>query len=220
MTTRRDPGGPALGARALLAALLAVAVTAPAGAQPRLVRAEEAGLVLTSLPALLDDDGVAPHLDSGLTTGMILRVEGRGKELLGGARIEIRYELWDEQYLLSALGADGRVVSATLDTRAALAAWWAAAEIPVVAIADATAVPSSVRVVLEIVPFSRAEQDDTQRWFSETVHRGGISSDDRAKSADQGGDALEKVFSVLIATSIQRRPLESFSWEVDVPGNP
>jgi len=76
---------------------------------PRLEAGSGSRLVLTGLPPILADEEVKEHLTTGLTTTLQFRVGGN--KLAGGARVEIRYDLWDEVFLVKAGGIDGRAES-------------------------------------------------------------------------------------------------------------
>ena len=84
---------------------------------------------------------------------------------------------------------------------------------------DFGAAPNTARVILEVVPFSHSEQLDTRRWFEESVQRAEQDKNEGiSRSAEGGDESLGRVFSVLIATSIRRRAVTSYRWDVDWPG--
>ncbi len=65
------------------------------------------GTVGVSFPAtVLDDDEVRLQLKSGLTT-TFAAVAINGGGIRTGARIEVRYDLWDEKYLVRRIELDG-----------------------------------------------------------------------------------------------------------------
>ncbi len=77
------------------------------------------------------------------------------------------------------------------------------------------------RVVLDVVPFSQAERDDTERWFSEVIGAAARSGEEETeRSPDDREESLGRVLSVMIATSIQRRALTSYQWTLELPGGP
>jgi hypothetical protein len=73
-------------------------------------------------------------------------------------------------------------------------------------------------VTLKVIPFSQAEQLDTQRWFSQAL------SAEKSGSAGAVSDAVEdqpesfsQVINLLMATSIGRPALLEYSWKLAVP---
>ena len=196
--------------------LLALVTVAAAAAQPSL-ELEDGKVVLGALPPVLADEEVTRQLTTGLTATLAFRVEAAGA--VGGARVEIRYELWDEEFYVTTVGIDGRPSRATVPSREALDAWWAGLRLAVFDAGSAPdPAPESARVILEVVPFSHSEQLDTQRWFEESVQRAEQGKNEGiSRSAEGGEESLGRVFGVLIATSIRRRAVTSYRWDVAWP---
>ncbi len=201
--------------------LLVAVVLAPAlGATeaPRLELDAEGRLVLAGLPPILADDGVKEHLKSGLTTSIYFRP---GK-LAGGARVDIRYDLWDEVFVLTAAGRGERIERARASTFDQLLEWWQALRLVLL---DGARLeppwPARLRVTADVVPFSAAEQDDARRWFSESIdeqRRSGTS--EVGRSGEKSSETLSRTFNLLLATSIRRRSLASYPWTLTVPPRP
>ena len=106
-----------------------VSVASLGMARPTLTMQAGGELHLSELPAILEDEKVAPELTKGLTTTFLFRVDvldGRSGREAGGGRVEIRYELWDEVFHLSIVGIDGRARREQVDSMEALQAWWSA----------------------------------------------------------------------------------------------
>ena len=191
--------------------------------EPTLVLESNGWLVVAELPSVLDEPELRDHLKSGLTTSLAFRIESIGQETKasGGARVDIRYELWDEIYLVSSYEMDGVAERETLASVQELRLWWSELRLRVARVPISKPSPAhKVRLLLQVVPFSHAEQMDTQRWFSESVHRGSGRTKDRGGITGRRSDPLERAFSLLIATSIQRRPLVSFEWTMSLPEPP
>jgi hypothetical protein len=189
--------------------------------QPIKVELEEgARVVLIGLPAVLGDEEIVRHLTSGLTTTLAFRAELRGHESIGGARVEVRYELWEEVFQVVAVGIDGRGERQELADLEALASWWSTLRLTVLELAgDQPAAGQNLELTLEVVPFSASEQDDTQRWFSRSFGASKSGDSERVTdAAERRGDSLENVLGVLMATSIQRHPVLTRSWKVSIPG--
>jgi hypothetical protein len=201
-----------------LALIAAATWAASVEEMPRLETTQE-GIALTHLPDVLEIEEIAAQLRSGLTTTFVFRAETPGSSagLRGGAHVAIRYELWDEVFHVEVLGIDGRVERSTLASREALLGWWRKLSLPLFGTPPASpAAGVRVRVALEVVPFSRAEQDATRRWLADGAQGSGESY---SESPEDRGASLERVFSVLLATSIQRRALISYRWTLDFPGS-
>lgn len=205
---------PALVVLSALAAMAAVAAPPPS-----LTLDPERGLVLESPAAVLTEEAVSRHLESGLTTSFVFRAEVGGRAL-GAARVDIRYDLWDEVFDVVAVGTDGRGERARLAGRAALQTWWSHLTLLVAEPGSLSSPPPHVLVLaVEVAPFSASEQDDAQRWFVRSFGATAASGGPRVEdSAEPGGDSLEKVLGVLMATSIRSSALFSARWAVTVAG--
>lgn len=191
------------------AALAAADTIAP----PRLVAGPE-GIELVAPPSLLAAPRVRAHLETGLTATLAWRAGG-GSGARGGARVEIRFEPWEEVFQVAALGVDGRVARATLASFDALESWWRGLR-PVVLRAGAADL-GTVRLELDVVPFSEAEERDAERWLAEVLERAGDGAEETVGgAAPPGADALDQVLNTLLATSIRRRAAVSFRWRVPV----
>ena len=207
------------GARFITLVCLVLSVSAVAATEPTLSRTDENKIVLSGLPPILADSEVAPELRNGLTTTFLFRASApaaQGGKAEGAARVEIRYELWDEVFLVTALDGRGEPQSEILDSSEALAEWWSGLQLVIL---DGRKVRDSsreARVALDVLPFSRSEELDTQRWYAESVSRADSGLDDGNVRAG-GGGGMEQVFTLLVATSIQRRPLTSFDWTIALP---
>lgn len=187
---------------------------------------DRGGLLLVSdLPQILPRPEVKPHLSTGLTTSFVLRVtavDRTGRKLTGAGQVDIRYEPWDEVYLTRRIGADRQVRKETVASYEGLLTWWRGLEVPVLAGGASGVVggPSpaawDVRVEVEVIPFSRSEQREAQRWFSDSIDsRGRSSTPEGGETVDTSpsGSGLDGVLDLLIATSIKRRSLASYAWK-------
>lgn len=202
--------------------LVALPVAPPAAAETvQLDLGPERNVILSGLPPILADEEVRDQLTTGLTTTLLFRFEPRRREGTAGARVEVRYELWDEEFHVAVLTVDGRLERRVLSSFEELSAWWSGLGLRVMDEEAWRSSGRSVRLVLDVIPFSQAERDDTERWFSEVIgaaaRSGGEETD---RSPDDREESLGNVLSVLIATSIQRRALTSYRWPVAVPRSP
>ena len=202
--------------RAALAAAaggLLLAAAAVHGAQgPSYAIGRDRTLSVSALPEVLSRPEVRPHLTTGLTTSFVVvkAAAEPGRKVRGAARIDVRWEPWDEVFLTTAVGADGRVRRDTHRSFEALAGWWQSLELPV-----ALALPLGsweVRVDLSVIPFSRSEQRDAQRWFSSAPGDGAGGAAGESATTSPGESRLNGVVDLLIATSIQRRSIVRYAW--------
>jgi hypothetical protein len=145
--------------------------------------------VLVVLPdAVLKDARVRSRLDSALTTTFILKTS-----LGGAARIEIRYDLWDEVYRVRRNAAAQQQIAKT-----ALEQWW---RTPIDA-GRLTAERHAIDIELVVLPFSAAEEIDARQWLSKSGGAG-------APSADPSS-----IVDVLIGTTLSARPIVSYRWSL------
>lgn len=208
----RRPAGAVL----LVAVLLALPAPSAAQSVPRLALAD-GRLTVQALPDLLSRPEVKPHLLTGLTTTLAVSVtatDPAGRKVRGGGRIDVRYELWEEVFLVTVIGADHKVRRETLPSFERLAAWWRTLELPVAAAGRLSPLgrggPWKTQVRVSLVPFSEAEQEDAQRWLSSSVAQSG--AEQTSEAAKESPERLGTVLDLLVATSIRRRPLVSYDW--------
>ncbi len=196
--------------------LVALAAGLRASDAPALRVSRDGGhLILLPPSSMLDNTDVKPRLTTGLTTSFSFAVtlrDGAGRVAKGGGRIDVRYELWDEVFLVRGVGIDGRSFSASLPSFERLVAWWQAQEVPVVAVRAANRVrPWSIKVQARVIPFSQSEQKDAQRWLSDSV-RQQAAVDSGSSAADS--ERSTGVLDLLVGTSIQRRALVGYDWNL------
>jgi len=195
------------GASVLLALLLAAA----GGGERRPTAAlSPAGALTITLPAeLMRSQEVQQQLTSGLTTVFVVDVnaEDGHRSTKGGARIDIRFELWEEKYLVSLIDGTGQERKLTFASEGALRQWWS--DNPL------TVTPPrpygrrvEVKVTLTMLPFSSQEQSDTQRWLSRTL------SASSARDADPSPAQSAELLRIIVQSSTRRRPLLERQWSV------
>jgi hypothetical protein len=207
---------------ALLAALLAGA--AHAAQRPVFTVQRDGLLVVSALPQILSRPEVKGYLTTGLTTSFVLRVtavDPSGRKLRGAGRVDVRYEPWDEVFLTHRLGVDRKRLRETVPSYDRLLTWWQDLSLPVVATGAPSRAGWDVRIDVDVIPFSQSEQRDTQRWFSDSIGGAGSgappsSSSDGSAVSPAGDRNLGGVLDLLIATSIKRRSLVTYSWKARV----
>jgi len=200
----------------LLLCALTVPVALKAAEGPFWTVGRDGTLLIGGLPDILSRPEVRPHLTSGLTTTFAVQVtasDETGSKVKGGGRIDVRWELWDEVFLTSAVGAAGRLRPESLPSFERLVAWWRGLEIPMAA-RLAPGGRWQVKVEVSVVPFSRSEQRDTQRWFSDTLGKGEAPEPRTPNAAEQAepGSTLSGLLDLLIVTSIKRPNLATYVW--------
>ena len=182
-------------------------------AGPALERVSGEGIVLTQLPPVLRQKEVRHHLGTGLTTTLAFEV--RADRTRGGARIDVRYELWDEIWLVTRADTSGRTQRARFPSFEQFESWWGDLRLEVL---PARASAGRAEVRLRIIPFSQSEQLDAQRWFSRSLAEPPTGSAGAVSGvlAEPSGD----LFNLLLATSIGRPALLEFEWNIQVPPEP
>jgi hypothetical protein len=195
--------------------LMAAPVLADDPAAPRFVERRPQRLAVAVLPDLLTRPEVAPHLETGLTTSFALEatvVDEHGGRSSGAARIDLRFEPWDEVFHTVVQVAGAPPVERTLG-RPEVAAWWRGLELDLLSVDGLSRGAAwKVRAELAVTPFSHAEYEDAQRWFSDSLRR---RAPDEAPTAP-GTEPLPGALDVLIATSIRRASLVRYLWRVEL----
>ncbi|HUR80800.1 MAG TPA: hypothetical protein VM733_08540 [Thermoanaerobaculia bacterium] len=158
------------------------------------------GVIAATLPAsILQNASVKKQLGSGLTTTFLV-VAREGKRV-SGARVEIRYDLWDEVWLVKRVELDGRTDRQRIASNEALEKWW---RTPLRLLAATNADRVLLQVDLNVLPFSAAEEEDARQWITKS---GGVGT-----AAGGGGGIVD----ALIGTTISAKPITSFRWNVDL----
>ena len=166
------------------------------------------GALTITLPAtVLESRQAAEQLSSGLTTVYILRAEAKDESgtTKGGARIEVRLDLWEEKYFVTVTEPTGVMRKLTFAAEEGLARWWGENQILVIP-ARKFGSRVDVAMTLTMLPFSSQEQRETEQWLARTLSAG----------RSQGGEALPaqsaEILRVIVETSSRRRPLLAYRW--------
>ncbi|HYI11249.1 MAG TPA: hypothetical protein VEK57_19495 [Thermoanaerobaculia bacterium] len=173
-----------------------------ASAQPQRLtfQVQPGGVVAAVLPAsILSDTDVRKQLSSGLTATFVVAARNRVTQDLSGARIEIRYDLWDEVWLVRKIEFDRKQEQQRIASFEALEKWW---KTPLRLLA--TGAPRApLQIDLTVLPFSAAEREDARQWISKS---GGVGT-------AGGGTGL---VDALIGTTIAAKPIMSYRWSVEL----
>ena len=157
------------------------------------------GVIAATLPlSILKDASVRKQLHSGLTTTFLFVARQRDTRILSGARIEIRYDLWDEVWIVQKIEHDRKSERQRLTSLDALEKWW---RTPLRMMAT-KASRVALQIDLSVLPFSAAEEADARQWITKS---GGVGT-----SSDAG------LVDALIGTTISARPLTSYRWNVEL----
>ena len=179
----------------MVKALLLVFAASTALAQQRPSATLNGDRVLVSLPeSVLKDPHVKSRLESALTTTFILKTS------LGvAARLEIRYDLWDEVWLVRKIDFDRHIEQQRIASFDALSKWWKTTT----RVFSTTASRTVLDIELRVLPFSAAEEKDAREWISKA---GGVPA------TSPGGGLID----ALIGTTITARPITTYRWSVDL----
>ncbi|HEX6096192.1 MAG TPA: hypothetical protein VF432_07715 [Thermoanaerobaculia bacterium] len=197
----------------VLGAAIAAGVLAPAFAATPPAAHLRGGTLTVTLPAgLLSGPEVRKQLSSGLTTTFVL-VATLEDQRTSGARIDIRFEPWDEVYFVTLR----RIGVPPQKTRAAsfaeLETWWRETTLPLLANAAGT---ERVQIAIDVLPFSAEEQEETQRWLTRSIGEARQPAAPPSAAPTPRATASGSVLDLLIGTSIQRRPIVRQRWQVRV----
>ena len=183
--------------RALLVAVFAIAALR-LWSQPRPSFIVQPGNVIAAgLPAsILHVASVRKQLESGLTTTFV--VAARQRDRITGARIEIRFDLWDEVWHVRRIESDRREDRQKLTSMEALERWW---RTPVrIFTTNDGSVP--LQVDLTVLPFSASEEEDARQWI--------------AKGGGAARPSGEGLVDALIGTTLSAKPIIRWRWHVQV----
>jgi hypothetical protein len=187
--------------RAAAVVLLSL-VASFAAAESRPSFTTQAGnIIAAELPlTILTDAKVTRQLGSGLTTTFVVQIHQRQQSAVIVARLEIRYDLWDEVWLVRRVEAGKAAERQRLPSRAALETWW---RTPLRLFATTTS-PAKFDLDLLVLPFSADEEKETRQWVSKA---GGVGTSARTSG----------LVDALIGTTIAARPIMSWQWTVEHP---
>ena len=198
------------------ALLLLLLATRLGAAQAPAIETAREGLILSRLPAVLNEAEVREQLKTGLTTSFVFETtsrDARGAKTKGGARVDVRFEPWDEVYIVTRVDASGRAQKATLTSFEKLGEWWREARLVVIR-PPAAGRAAGIQVRLRVIPFSQSEQLEAQRWFSQALSAEKSGSAGAVSEAvEDQPESLNQVLGLLMATSIGRPALLEYQWK-------
>lgn len=189
-----------------------------ATAQEIRVERQNGALHLARLPDVLSAVEVREHLESGLTSTFRVRVVVRDglHKLEASGGFAVRYDLWDETYQVASRGLFGDR-RWELDSFDELVRWWRAPGARLGTGDLQTTREWQVRIDVDLIPFSSAEERDAQRWVSESLRGDGGATDSVSGAAEEGAEPLSNVLNLLLATSVRRRAVATWRWNATVP---
>lgn len=167
---------------------------------PIMIQSQVGDLAIGFPGDLFQEPKITTQIQSGLTTTMLVTVVGKDQaKTRGGARVDIRFEPWDEIYHVVVWHHDGVRETLELASQDKLYQWLSSGKIRVVPQKTAP----RYLVVLQVLPFSKTEQVETQKWFSRTL----------AGNQQGRGYMLDLIF----AASIKRKTSRKYQWAVQAP---
>lgn len=186
--------------------LATVCVLAMGAGQPEL-KIEESGLLRIGLPAeLFNQPETRRQLASGLTTTLLIEAEintSKRDTVTGRARLDIRYEPWDEVFYIHIWHGHDRMEQLTQKDLPSLLAWLSTPRIGLCQLDLSDHTARSLNITLDLVPFSQREQHKAQQWFSKTVN-------------NQNPRDIGRMLDVVFAASIKRKATSSHRWRLDL----
>jgi hypothetical protein len=187
-------------------ALMLLLVVARMHAAERAIITPNGALAITLPADLIAKKEVREQLTSGLTTVFIVATFATDESGVtnGGARVEVRFALWEEQYIVNVIDPSGDEHRMTFASAAAFEKWWA--ENPLTVSPPRRYGPRvDVRVKLTMLPFSARDQSDTRKWLARTLSESAAANE---RTAAQSAEVLR----VIVETSVKRRPLLVREW--------
>lgn len=196
------------------------------GQEPPLV-ADPAGWWRVALPQdLLEDASVRKKLYSGLTTTFELESQSSQDDGPHYAVLQVRYEIWEEVFVISRVDADGQVGRFRFATLAETATWLAENPLRIAPKrgddqpADGRGARLTCRV--RLIPFSQSEGRLAEDWFAKVLRvpdavTTGQSDASRERALDESSDG-GGIFEVLMSKSIRRKSIRSVRWQWRLDG--
>lgn len=162
---------------------------------------------------LLEDASLEKKLYSGLTTTFELRAtfEPRRDDDFF-AMLQVRYEIWEEVFIITRLEADGRLGRRQFATLEETAAWLRREPLRIARVGGG----KNLIVRVRLIPFSRGDELIAEDWFArvlrvpDAVTTGQVDRN-RDRSLDDSGDG-SGIFEVLMTKSIRRRSIRTVKW--------
>jgi hypothetical protein len=161
----------------------------------------EGTCIVGTIPPIVSRDEVARYLTNGLTSSLAITLSGRsadGSPVSGSARVDIRFDPWDEVFYVTLPELRARPRQLTQPSLGALGTWWGALELR---LSVTHSIASKGRLDITLVPFSEQEEADAREWYRDAVRNG-------------DGGPLTAVLDVFTVTSIKRRDVLHYSWSV------
>lgn len=195
------------------------------GQEPPLVNDTD-GWCRVALPLdLLEDASVRKKLYSGLTTTFELESRFSQAEEPHYAVLQVRYEIWEEVFVISRVDADGQVGRFRFADLAQTAAWLAKNPLRIAPMPANTGPPAGrLTCRVRLIPFSQSEGRLAEDWFAKVLRvpdavTTGQSDASRERALDDSSDG-GGIFEVLMSKSIRRKSIRSVRWQWRLDGRP
>jgi hypothetical protein len=184
--------------RAWLAAAVILLQVAAAPEPPPTATMSDSAVRVVFPEHILRRAGVRKQLASALTTTFL--VTARTRDIAEAkSRIEVRFDLWDEVYLVRRIELGRVVEQRKLASMNELLQWW---QTPM-HVLDVRAPRATLDLRLTILPFSTAEEGDAREWLSKS---GGVGTEQ---------SPADGVVGAMIGTTIQARPIATYRWSIE-----
>lgn len=189
----------------------------------------EGDLRLAPKASFLENPAVRDKLDSGLTATLQITVKSPPSDrsdFATGFRVDIRFEPWDEIYLVTLYQVHGGISVHQFESFDALLAWWR--DPPLVLLpaqayqawrqsATMTSSSRTSTVLVELIPFSAQEQQRAREWLtaarqdqqSPSIQRIGPRRNSETRPLSEPG-----VMQVILSTSIRREAVYREKWTI------
>ena len=184
---------------------------------PQMFREEQ--FYLRMPKAIMEDPGLREHLLSGLTTTFHLIWSSREKSKpIGGIRMDIRYEPWDEVFFLNLLRSDGVKQALEFPSQDALVTWWGDHRFFLFG-PGAFDDKNHLWITLRVIPFSQQEQQMAREWLTPQNSQpdSGLFSGRTGGQRTSDQQRQNNLLRIMFATSIQREAIKSYRWKIKIP---
>ncbi|HMF09895.1 MAG TPA: hypothetical protein VKJ00_12210 [Thermoanaerobaculia bacterium] len=178
----------------------------------------EEGSLRVRIPSqVLLDVEVRRVIQSGLTVTFLFDFAVPRARLERHARLEVRYEPWDETYLTSLL-SQSQKREETFSSFDSLAQWWEALPWTVSGVPRLEGSSrAELKITISVVPFSANEERDARHWFAQSIEEPRDLGSPPAAGGPGAQSARDDMLGALITTAIKRRALRTFRWTVTIP---
>lgn len=195
--------------------LLFLLITPPK--PPALIPTPDGQSVMVWIPCdWLEDERIQRRLFSGLTTSMELVMRADQGLPTDGiqSRMDIRWELWDEQLLATMVSGPRKHTLRFRDLQHLISFL---EHVPIVLFNPSPCTGQVLRqaqITCRVIPFSAQETQRTKAWFSSIPELASESTQAQADRSRQRStsDVPSKLLTMVMSQSIKRRVVAEYHW--------